>query len=76
MYLGLLIAPQNHYHMLCLHRSKQESGLVRQEKLTLGDTWRIPWMEEPEGLQSTGSQRVGHDLATSLHFTSLSENTE
>ena len=23
--------------------------------------WRIPWMEEPDGLQSTGSQRVGHD---------------
>ena len=26
--------------------------------------WRIPWMEEPGGLQSMGSQRVGHDLAT------------
>ena len=23
--------------------------------------WRIPWMEEPGRLQSTGSQRVGHD---------------
>ena len=23
--------------------------------------WRIPWAEEPGGLQSTGSQRVGHD---------------
>ena len=23
--------------------------------------WRIPWMEEPDGLQSTGSQRVGHE---------------
>ena len=23
--------------------------------------WRIPWMEELGGLQSTGSQRVGHD---------------
>ena len=26
--------------------------------------WRIPWTEEPGGLQSMGSQRVGHDLAT------------
>ena len=26
--------------------------------------WRIPWTEEPGGLQSTGSQRVGHDWAT------------
>ena len=24
-------------------------------------SWRIPWMEDPGGLQSTGSQRVGHD---------------
>ena len=22
--------------------------------------WRIPWTEEPDGLQSMGSQRVGH----------------
>ena len=26
--------------------------------------WRIPWTEEPDGLQSMGSQRVGHDWAT------------
>ena len=23
--------------------------------------WEIPWTEEAGGLQSTGSQRVGHD---------------
>ena len=28
--------------------------------------WRIPWTEEPGRLQSMGSQRVGHDSATSL----------
>ena len=28
--------------------------------------WRIPQMEEPSRLQSMGSQRVGHDGATSL----------
>ena len=28
--------------------------------------WKIPWMEEPDGLQSMGSLRVGHDGATSL----------
>ena len=28
--------------------------------------WKIPWMEEPGGLQSVGSQRVRHDWATSL----------
>ena len=26
--------------------------------------WEIPWTEEPGGLQSKGSQRVGHDLLT------------
>ena len=23
--------------------------------------WKIPWMEEPGGLQSMGLQRLGHD---------------
>ena len=27
--------------------------------------WKIPWTEEPGGLQSEGSLRVGHDWATS-----------
>ena len=35
------------------------------EKETATDSsvlaWRIPWTEEPGGLQSVGSQRVGHD---------------
>ena len=26
--------------------------------------WRVPWTEEPGGLQSMGLQRVRHDLAT------------
>ena len=29
---------------------------------------KIPWMEEPGGLQSMGSLRVGHDRATSFTF--------
>ena len=33
--------------------------------------WRIPWREEPGGLQSTGSQRVGPDWATSLSLFTL-----
>ena len=28
--------------------------------------WKIPWTEEPDRLQSMGSQRVRHDWATSL----------
>ena len=30
--------------------------------------WKIPWMEEPGGLQSMGSQRVGHDWRLHFHF--------
>ena len=25
--------------------------------------WRIPWTEKPGGLQSMGSQRIGHDCS-------------
>ena len=28
--------------------------------------WKIPWTEEPDRLQSMGSQRVGHSCAISL----------
>ena len=30
-------------------------------------TWRIPWTEEPGGLQSIGLQRVRHDWGDSTH---------
>ena len=29
--------------------------------------WEMPWTEEPGGLQSTGSQRIRHDLVTKQH---------
>ena len=28
--------------------------------------WRIPWIEDPSGLQSMGSQRVRHDWETNI----------
>ena len=30
--------------------------------------WKIPWMEEPGRLQSTGSLRVGHDFTFTFTF--------
>ena len=33
--------------------------------------WRIPWTKEASKLQSTGSQRVGHDWATSLSLSAI-----
>ena len=29
--------------------------------------WKIPWTEEPGGLESMGSQRVRHDCSTNHH---------
>ena len=31
--------------------------------------WKIPWMEEPGGLQSMGLLRVGHDFTFTFTFT-------
>ena len=36
--------------------------------------WRIPWTEEPGGLQSMESQRVGHDWATNTYIALSSKN--
>ena len=33
--------------------------------------WKIPWMEEPGGLQSMGSLRVRHDWVTSLSLSTF-----
>ena len=30
--------------------------------------WKIPWMEEPGRLQSTGSQRVDPERLSDYHF--------
>ena len=35
--------------------------------------WKIPWMEEPGGLQSMGSLRVRHDGAISLSLSRTGE---
>ena len=49
-------------------RSLGWEDLLEKETATHSSTlaWRIPRMEEPGRLQSMGSQRVGHDWATSL----------
>ena len=46
-------------------------ALVREDPLEKGMAthsgilaWRIPWTEEPGGLQSRGLHRVGHDSVT------------
>ena len=39
----------------------QEKGMPTHPSVL---AWRIPWKEEPGGLQSVGLQRVGYDRAT------------
>ena len=38
-----------------------EKGMATHSSIL---AWRIPWTEEPRGLQSIASQRVGHNRAT------------
>ena len=49
-------------------RSLDQEDPPEKEMATHSSTlaWKIPWIEEPSGLQSMGSQRVGHDWVTSL----------
>ena len=38
-----------------------EEGMATHSSIHV---WRIPWTEEPVGLQSVGSHRVGHDSSS------------
>ena len=49
-----------------------EKGMATHSSIL---AWRIPWTEEPGGLQSTGLQRVGHDLATKQQQKIFDENS-
>ena len=41
-----------------------EEGMATHSSIL---AWRIPWTEEPGGLQSIGLQTVGHDLGDLAH---------
>ena len=78
MILRTLLVPWFHteipiYRFLRMEESQAEG--VRKRRLLLYSmvllgihsstlAWKIPWTEEPDRLQSTGSQRVGHDWTT------------
>ena len=75
-----------------LHNTLHLVALTAKNPLTsVGDTraihcsvlaWIIPWIEEPGGLQSMGSQRIGHSLVTkpppheviSVQFSSVAQS--
>ena len=50
-----------------------EKGMVTHSSIL---AWRIPWTEEPGGLQSIGSHRVGHNWSNVAHTTSGNSRPE
>ena len=49
-----------------------EEGMATHSSIL---AWRIPWIEEPGGLQSMGSQTIRHDWATKhKHNTDLTQS--
>ena len=44
-------------------RSMAQEDPLEEETATHSSilAWRIPWTEEPRGLETVGSRRVGHD---------------
>ena len=52
-----------------LVRSLGREDILEKEMTTHSSilAWEIPWTEKPGGLQSMGSQKVGHNLATKQH---------
>ena len=54
---------------LCVQGNKVCMGKTPEKAMAAHSSplaWKIPWTEEPGGLQPMGSLRVGHDWATSL----------
>ena len=45
-----------------------ENGMATHSSILV---WEIPWTEEPGGLRSLWSERVGHNSATNTHFKQL-----
>ena len=47
-----------------------EEGMATHSSIL---AWRIPWMQDPGGLQSIGSQRVGHNWNDFNQFSSVAQ---
>ena len=58
----IFVSPLTQVQSLCWEDPLEKEMATHSSTLA----WKIPWTEEPGRLQSTGSQRVGHDWVTSL----------
>ena len=56
--------PQEMYVQSLSWADPLEEGMATHSSIL---AWRIPWPEEPGGLQSIGLQRVGHDRCDIAH---------
>ena len=61
--LGLIFRSIIHFGFIFVYGVRVEKAMAPHSSTP---AWKIPWTEEPGRLQSIGSQRVGHDWATSL----------
>ena len=55
---GMELACQHRRHKILGQEDPLEEGMTTCSSVL---AWRIPWTEEPGGVQSSGLQRVGHD---------------
>ena len=63
------VALSLYFFLVCAGSSLWRSGFSREKAMAPHSStlaWKIPWTEEPGGLQSMGLRRVRHDWATSL----------
>ena len=55
---GLMFRSLIHFEFIFVYGVRMEKAMAPHSS-TLA--WKIPWTEEPGGLQSMGSLRIGHD---------------
>ena len=67
LYKGTSVVAQTVKHLTTMRETQVQSlgweDTLEKEMAAHSSTlaWKIPWTEEPGGLQSMGSQRVGHN---------------
>ena len=61
--IRLLYIICNTYNIICNYMHNIYNLILEKAMATQSSTlaWKIPWMEEPGGLQSMGSRTVRHD---------------
>ena len=64
--MGILISLYPHQYLILFYLSYPSGYEKAMAPHSSTLAWKIPWIEEPGGLQSMGSQRIGYDWATLL----------